>query len=801
MKLESKYQEAVKRIKYLENELEQSRKKEADLLVSEKKFGKLFRCNPASIIISSMTSGRYIDVNESFLKATGYSRKELIGHTSTELNVWKSEEERNRFVQILLNDGKVRNFETDFRKKSGEFGIVLMSSEVIEINGELCMLTISKDITARKKAEDALRESREKLSGILDSVAGRISMMDQNLNIVWANKVTRELFDMEIVGKKCYEIYLDKNSPCDGCIGKKTFSDGRTHEHEIVIKDKNGEEMAFWCVSSVAARHKDGQPRLVVETARNITERKKREKEERRRKNAEAANLAKNEFLANMSHEIRTPINAIIGLISMLESTSLNSEQFNLLKFLRNSGQTLLGLINDFLDLSKIEAGQLELEKINFSLSNEIEKIVESMKYKGREKGLWLNYRIEDDVPDNLLGDPFRLRQILVNITGNAIKFTDTGGIDILIKCKNQNPLLADKFREKIEIEFSIKDTGIGIHEDKLDNIFKSFTQADISTTRKYGGTGLGLTICKKLTDIMGGKIRGKSVLEQGSEFVFTAIFELKPGKFVQDKTPVSGTDVQKIYTRTLRILLVEDNRANRIVFEFYIKNLPHHLDIAENGLVGVQKFAANEYDIVFMDIEMPIMDGCEAAEKIRAWENENNKSPVKIIALTAHALKSERPTFFAAGMNDYVIKPIDVNNLFTVIARNLNASYFKEKIQGLDTDMALKSLRGNKAIFIKVIKEFVDKHANTADEIRTALKIKDMEAAKILSHTMKSVAGYLSAEKLSQAALDLETGIRQNHVKEFDRLTDSFEDAMKIVLEDIQIFLDKEEPGKKQAG
>jgi len=402
-------------------------------------------------------------------------------------------------------------------------------------------------------------------------------------------------------------------------------------------------------LNSEVVKDESGKPLMIVTTCEDITERKDMEAKLRdAKRGAEAANNAKSRFLAHMSHEIRTPMTSIISTVEFLSDSPLNEDQKDYVRILSGASENLLALISDILDLSKIEAGHLELQKVEFGLEELLFETVSFMGVSARGKGLELSYHVEPEIPVKFIGDPTRLRQIIFNIASNALKFTKEGRIDINVRKRETKDDIT-------ELEFSIKDTGIGIPEDKLDIIFKRFTQADSSTTRKFGGTGLGTAISKSLAEAMGGSIWAESELGKGSTFHFTVKLETaktaKKGKGTKEKEAIH-------WERPLKILVAEDSRENLDIILIHLKKTPHLVDTAENGKVAVEKFQSGDYDLVLMDMEMPVMDGYTASKEIRKWEAANKKRPTSIVALTAHALKEHEQKSMDAGCTAYFTKP-----------------------------------------------------------------------------------------------------------------------------------------------
>ncbi|MCP4701116.1 MAG: transporter substrate-binding domain-containing protein [Gammaproteobacteria bacterium] len=542
---------------------------------------------------------------------------------------------------------------------------------------------------------------------------------------------------------------------------------------------------------------------------------------------AEQANRFKSYFLANMSHEIRTPMNAITGLTRLAMKTELTDKQRNYLKQIDSSSHALLGVINDILDFSKIEAGMLDMESIDFHLDEVLDDLSALLGTRIEEKGLKLVLDISTDMPRSLTGDPLRLGQILVNFTANAVKFTEKGKITISAE-------LAEQQGEEVTLRFSVRDTGIGIPPDKITGLFDAFAQADETTSRRFGGTGLGLTICSRLAAMMGGEIRVDSQPGLGSTFSFSAPFGRRADEPAGSRRRKDASVPEEIMLgiRGARILLAEDNKINQQVARETLEGADLLVEIANNGKEATTMLAdkipssLNEkltyFDAVLMDVQMPEMDGYQATRKIR----ENPRyGELPVIAMTAHAMNHDRERCFKAGMNDYVSKPIAVEQLFRVLGKWIKPGkrdfYLPEeekeifteeilpdKLPGIDVESALKRLNGNKKLLKKLLKEFQRDYLHAAHEIRAALAQKDSvreirtmpepknsEKARRLVHTLKGVAGNLSARELQDAALELENAIKQENRNEYEVLLEKLEFSLARLLDTVQNLEEQEAP------
>ena len=628
---------------------------------------------------------------------------------------------------------------TYIRKDGSRFPAVVSVTALRDAQDTIIgYLLIGTDNTARKlveaeqkKLDQRLRDQQFYTRSLIESNIDALMTTDPAGIITDVNKQMEALTGCtrdELIGAPFKSYFTDPERAEAGI--KLVLNEKKVTDYELTACARDGKQTV---VSYNATTFYDRGRTLqgVFAAARDVTERKRVEAELQQAKAmAETASQTKSDFLASMSHEIRTPMNAIIGIADLLAKTPLTPEQYKYVQIFRRAGDNLLNLINDILDLSKVEASQLELERTGFSLNDLLEKVREMVAVRAHEKGLALMCEIAPNVPNDLVGDPTRLRQVLLNLLGNAIKFTESGEVALRVTPDADSSVPGT-------LRFAISDTGIGIPRDKLSAVFERFTQADSSTTRRYGGSGLGLTISKRLVELMGGCIRVESGVGKGSVFSFAVPLEIRAGPTRRTAAPV-GADPEPPLP-ALHILLVEDSPDNRTITLAYLQDTPYRVDIAENGAVAYAKFIVGHYDLVLMDRQMPVMDGMTATRAIRAWEQTSHRAATPIIALTASALRGDQEKFVAAGCTAYLTKPIKQEVLLQAIKEHSIVTPPAAKEESSPKDTIL--VRGDPK-FADLIPGFLQHRRQDVIAIRDALDRGDFAIVESLGHDMKGAGG-----------------------------------------------------------
>ena len=534
------------------------------------------------------------------------------------------------------------------------------------------------DVSARTQAQKALAQERRLLRTLVDSLPDYIYAKDLDSRFLLVNMPGARMMGAktpdELLGKTDFDFYPEELALQYRADERRVFDTGNALIGRAEPCWEPATNSRKWILTNkVPFRDDSGKIVGLIGAGRDITELKQMTEELRKAKaEAEAASRSKSEFLANMSHEVRTPMNGILGMIELALGTELNSEQREYLNAARISAEFLLTVINDVLDYSKVEAGKLCLEQVEFPLIDILKETAEALAPAAHRKGLKLTSTAESEVPAMVLGDPTRLRQILTNLLGNAVKFTDRGEVALEARLEEQdNPEALPRKSGRITIRFTVRDTGIGIAQDKQQLIFEAFAQADGSTTRKYGGTGLGLAICARLVEMMGGKIWVESSTSHGSSFHFTVPFGTAENSVAADGACANSSRDNAgrvlVSRRALRVLLVEDNVINQKLGVRILEKAGHTVSVASDGEEALEALQQNTFDVILMDLHMPKMDGIETTKAIRKREQEGGRRQT-IVAMTACAMVGDREKCLAAGMDGYVSKPIRVDELLDTI-------------------------------------------------------------------------------------------------------------------------------------
>ena len=635
------------------------------------------------------------------------------------------------------------------------------------------------DVTADKNAENTLRIREEKYRSIIDNMNLGLLEVDTEEKILFANQCFCDMCGYnleELLGKRAAQIFTKgENIELMERKNEERRRSGTSDAYEIVIKDKRG-RVRWWLVSGAPRYNDKGDLIGSIGIHLDITDQKQLEVElTAAREQAEQSTRSKEVFLANMSHEIRTPMNAILGMSNQLSKTPLNKKQLFYLDTINSASENLLVIINDILDLSKIEAGKLSLEKIAFEPKEVIKRAIQVLSHKAEEKGLVLgNSFFDEKASPVLMGDPYRLNQVMLNIITNAIKFTEKGGVDIQLSVVNDT-------RTSQTIKVDIKDTGIGMDESFKNSLFEKFSQEEVSVTRQYGGTGLGMSICKELIELMEGEVLVESEKGAGTCISFVVNFtkgvvEDLPSKeeFIADESMLSGK----------KILVVDDNEINRLVATTILNNYGAETVEAANGAESVEYLRQHQVDLVLMDIQMPVMNGYDAARMIRKKISE--KLPV--IALTANAIKGDNKKCLEAGMNDYIAKPFKEEDLLKMIAGILQTNVaLKSKkpvaiaeaeVTYYDITEITKISRGNEDFVQKMLKMFVDQIPKHLEEMKEKFEANELVAVGEIAHRIKPTIdnmGIVSCkdsireiEKIGKAGVD--TGTLQQLIQKVEK-------------------------------
>jgi PAS domain S-box-containing protein len=758
-----------------------------------------------STIVITDLDGNIEYVNPAFTRTTGYSAEEVLEEKASILNSGYHNEEFFQELWVTLSAGKVWQGEMCNKRKDGSLYWELANISPVRDKKEHIThyVAVKEDITARKNANLALEESRKQLD--LTLKAANLGSWDwrPQSGEFYTNDIFLTMLDYpaDIDFPQTLERWtalLHQDDLAQIMELLQPFLDGNNDYYRAEYRLRSAQGKWKWIldVGRVIARDSKGEALRFIGVHIDITEQKQIENLLiEAQQQAESANKHKSQFLANMSHEIRTPMNALIGLSELALETELTKQQYDYLSQIHTSSTSLLNIINDILDLSTIEAGSIILKKEAFLLPQTVREIEGLFFYQARQKELDLQFLIDANIPKIIHGDASRLRQVLINLVGNALKFTSRGAVTSSVTLLSQT-------EKHVHLKFTVLDSGIGIPADKLSKLFKPFSQVDASYTRQYGGTGLGLAISKNFIEMMGGKLTVQSKEGHGSEFSFTLHFD-----------KIDKKDLSKLHTshdkqdaenyrnmraaKSGRILLVEDNDINQLVATEILAKGDFQVEAVNNGEEAVAAYKSSlrkntPFAAILMDIQMPILDGYHATTQIREWEASHTDSPVHIpiIAMTAHAMSGDYKKSIATGMDDFISKPVNRSELFKTLSKfitmkvtknpspnklkgSIATEQFPEKsvlpknLPGINLEKGIARLEGNSELYQRLLKDFIDQFHKNSFEFKKLLEQNNLDSAKQIIHTVKGIASNLCTYKLYDASIQLETAILENNCGE----------------------------------
>ncbi len=749
----------------------------ADLWESGSGFRKLFALSSEARVV--LDAAGVVDCNRSALDLFGCADLEQMRALGVEgLSPQLQPDGRlssEKVISVLRRCWRQGSCRVDWRHRrvdGSEFaGEVRLDR--FEHRGHTLIQAVVRDVSRQVEAEQALRESEQRFRTLVENQGEGIGIVDLDERFEFANPAAESIFGVAPGGLRgrALDDFLDAEQREAVRSQTARRRSGERDAYHLQVRRADGERR--WLIVTAVPR-RDAAERVVgafgifrdVTAQRRAEQALRRAKEESEAANAkleraiaraeqlaaaaEQASRAKGQFLANMSHEIRTPMNGIIGMVAMLLDTPLTEEQRDFADTVRSSAEHLLTLIDDILDFSKIESGKLAIEHIDFDLHRTLEELNKLLGPRARQRGLDYSCRIAPAVPRRLRGDPGRLRQVLTNLVGNAIKFTEAGEVGIRVE-------LVAAAGSEVRLRFAVRDTGLGIPAAAQQSIFEPFEQADGSTTRSHGGTGLGLAISRELVQRMGGQLTLESQPGRGSTFTFEV--RCGPaGSPAQASPPPAAAPARPAAAapRPARILVAEDNPTNQKVAAAVLARDGHRVDVVVDGEATLAALREVDYDLVLMDVQMPVLDGFEATRRIRAGDAGAGHRAVPVIAMTGHAMRDDRDRCLAAGMNDYVAKPVQPVDLQALVAHWLERDG-AAAAEALDAEGLIARLLGDRELAADILSGFLDDAARQLSGMHRAAGAGDRKTVGRQAHTLKGAAGNVGAGAFAALAGQLE--------------------------------------------
>ncbi|MFA9438770.1 PAS domain S-box protein [Uliginosibacterium sp. sgz301328] len=748
----------------------------------------------SELVFETDRDGRWTYLNPAWKDITQYEVDEGIGQHAFD---FVPADEHARIVRAFrpLMHGEVEQLREHFRFRTKDGSIRWLEvfararhDESGNLQGYMGSVT---DITVRKQAESALHDQLHFMESLIEAIPNPIYVKDLAGRYIAFNRAYERFFNVkrdDWLGRTTAELFVDplvarQHHDKDMAL----LATGGMQSFESHIATHTGVEIDALYQKSLFFQA-DGRAAGILGCITDISERKRFVQELLQAKEtAELANQAKSDFLANMSHEIRTPMNAIIGMTHLTLDTDLTTEQREYLSLVHSSAEALLAIINDVLDFSKIEAGHMHFEQLPFNLEDSCTATVHTLRARAQEKHLDMDLSVAPEIPPLISGDPYRLRQVLLNLLANALKFTEHGEVHLSVE-------MLEHRADNVLLRFAVSDTGIGIPIEKQTIIFDAFSQADSSTTRRFGGTGLGLAICARLVSAMGGRIWVESEPGQGSTFYFTARFVTATGSSVAAET-APHTAVSAGPSVSLSLLLAEDNPVNQTLAQRMLAKLGHEVTIVGNGRDALDaRRTGPAFDAILMDVQMPIMSGIEATLAIRELEHDEGMAHMPIIAMTAHAMHGDRERCLDAGMDGYLAKPILVAQLADELARVvpravrtpiMSANHAHEPTtddRPFDREWMLQQIGGDVRLMHEVAGVFVTDSERIEKTLRKALAETDFDTLYATAHTAKGAVGNFGARSTVAAAIALERAAKAHEAESLETLVSALLERLSLL-------------------
>ena len=766
-------------INYQAHQIQSHKKAELEVVNQKNLMNEIFDYLPINIFTKDV-KGKYIYLNKNFEESIGVNLQEAIGKTDFDLY---SDETAKKLEQ---NDIEVRRTKKPILSQheieiNGRVRHVFTGKKIINTseNKEL-LIGFSIDITQNIQASKTIEDQKKFYQQIFNTIPNYIYVKDKNGRFLLVNEAVSELFGLTqeqilLQGTiSSSEISLDED--LNYRTDQQVLKTGEFVEIEEPIILKNGEER-WYHTTKKPLPDKEGIIN-VLGISMDITDRKKHSDE------LIKAKQTKEQFLANMSHEIRTPINGIVGMVNLLEDIPATEEQKKYLRAIKTSSKNLQVIINDILDLSAIESGNIKFERIGFNLKSFFNTLISSFSYSAKQKGISITLNFDPYIDEVVIGDPVRLNQIMSNLIGNAVKFTKRGSVRVYaLKISEEN--------KQGNFQFIVDDSGIGIPDDKIQKVFENFEQGDAAINRKYGGTGLGLAIVKQLVEVQEGSIDVQSKPSRGTKFTVNLKLEIGIDDDLDEEKsslPKVETSGEKLDLSKYKLLVVEDNDVNILYTRKILQNWNCTPDEVKNGLMALEKLKEEDYDLILMDVRMPVMDGFEATKFIRS-NFKPPKSNTPIIALTANAIKGDDEKCIQAGMNDYISKPFQPETLKNKIISNMDLEGFTSKVsskpnsesyQNKVIDLTyLKEMSDNDIVFVTdMMKSFINQTPKDIANIWFHYSNNELDDAANIIHKIKPSITFMGIHELKDLIIEIEGNAKH---KKIDPLKDQLEKFEKI--------------------